>query len=264
MPPEDLDEILRFMKGLADQSRLRIVGLLASHERSVDELATLLDLRVPTVSHHLAKLRALDLVRMRVEGTTHLYRLDDRGLVRLSKLLATPQSVAAWAGDEVADSWERKVLRDFFADGRLKEIPAQQKKRRVILKWLADQFEWGRVYSEAEINDTIKRYHPDAATLRRALVGAALMDREEGRYWRIHPLDEERLREVADTFTWGQLYSQAEVDDILRRALPDHAAATVRHELLNARLLDTRQDTYWRAQPPLAATPEHPQETGAG
>lgn len=50
--------------------------LLAQGERSVDELVEALEVRQPTVSHHLAKLRALGLVKLRKEGQVHYYSLD--------------------------------------------------------------------------------------------------------------------------------------------------------------------------------------------
>ncbi|MDB5097460.1 MAG: ArsR family transcriptional regulator, partial [Cyanobacteria bacterium RYN_339] len=67
---------------------------------------------------------------------------------------------------------------------RLKEIPASRKKREVVLRWLADRFEIGPRYAEREVNEVIKRHHPDFATLRRELIGANLMQREAGEYWR--------------------------------------------------------------------------------
>ena len=180
----DLHDLLRYLKALADQSRLRLIGILATGERSVEELAALLDLRAATVSHHLYLLKELDLVTMRAEGNTHVYRLNGKGLARINKLLNTPERLAATERAE-GDAWERKVLRDFFEGDRLKGIPAYQKKRLVILKWLASQFEWGRTYTEAEVNALIKRYHPDTAALRRYLVDHRFMQREHGIYWRL-------------------------------------------------------------------------------
>ncbi|MGH2486835.1 MAG: DUF2087 domain-containing protein [Ktedonobacterales bacterium] len=152
----------------------------------MEELATLLDLKPSTVSWHLNKLKELELVRMRAEGNTHVYQLNGKGLGRINKLLATPERVAVIAKDD-EDAWERKVLRDFLEEGTLREIPAYRKKRSVILRWLADQFEYGRTYTEAEVNEIIKRRHPDSATLRRELVGGGFMRRERGVYWRVEP-----------------------------------------------------------------------------
>ena len=187
MAQEELDEMLRFLKGLSDATRLRLLGLVATEERSVEELATLLRLKAPTVSHHLAKLKELDLVRMRAEGNTHYYRLNELGLGRVNTLLATPKHIATLAGEQGADAWERKVLRDFIAEGRLKEMPAQRKKREVVLRWLAEQFDRGRTYSEKDVNELLTRHHEDVAYLRRELVGAHLLQREHGVYWRPGP-----------------------------------------------------------------------------
>lgn len=177
-------QALRYLKALADQSRLRLLGLLAVRERSVEELAELLRLKAPTASHHLTILRELNLVRMHAEGNTHLYQLNEPGLSAINKLLGSPERLVALAPIEDGDAWERKALRDFLVGERLKEIPASLKKRLVILRWLAGRFEVGRRYSEPEVNDLLKRSHEDSATLRRELVGNGLMRREQGIYWR--------------------------------------------------------------------------------
>ncbi len=80
MGEEEIAAALAFFKGLADESRLRILGLLAGKPRSVEELAAALELRTPTVSHHLQTLRRLGIVEMRPEGPTPRYRLDLRRL----------------------------------------------------------------------------------------------------------------------------------------------------------------------------------------
>ncbi|HLI90235.1 MAG TPA: metalloregulator ArsR/SmtB family transcription factor [Ktedonobacteraceae bacterium] len=189
MSQEEFEALLQFFKVLADETRLRLLGILASGERSVEELAALLQLRAPTVSHHLARLKELDLVGMRSDGNTHYYWLNAEALRQANKQLLTPEKMASLVDDVEADAWERKVLKDFFEGTRLKEIPASPKKRMVILKWLANQFEYGVVYTEAEVNEILQRYHPDSASLRRELIGphARLLQRENGRYWRTAP-----------------------------------------------------------------------------
>jgi hypothetical protein len=181
---DEFHTLLRYLKALADESRLRILGILASGERSVEDLAATLKLRAPTVSHHLALLREVDLVEARAEGTTRYYRLRPQGLSTINRAFSAPERLAAFAQDEDASAWEQKVLRDFFEGERLKEIPASRKKREVILRWLAERFTMGRRYSEAEINELLQRYHPDSATLRRELIGLGLLTRESGSYWR--------------------------------------------------------------------------------
>jgi predicted transcriptional regulator len=189
MSQEEFEALLQFFKVLADETRLKLLGILASGERSVEELAALLQLKAPTVSHHLARLKELDLVGMHSDGNTHYYWLNAEALRQANKQLLTPEKMAALVDDVEADAWERKVLKDFFEGTRLKEIPASPKKRMVILKWLANQFEYGVVYKEAEVNEIIQRYHPDSASLRRELIGphARLLQRENGLYWRTAP-----------------------------------------------------------------------------
>lgn len=67
-------EVLRV---LADPTRLQMAGLLLDEERSVSELAAVLDKPVPGVSQHLAKMRMARLVTTRKDGTSVLYRIEN-------------------------------------------------------------------------------------------------------------------------------------------------------------------------------------------
>lgn len=84
-----------------------------------------------------------------------------------------------------ADDYQARVLENFVdAEHRLVTIPAQRKKRLAILRWLVEDFQLGRQYSEAEVNRIVSRRHPDFATLRRYLVDEELMQRNRSIYWR--------------------------------------------------------------------------------
>ena len=81
--------------------------------------------------------------------------------------------------------YEARVLENFVdAAGRLNGIPAQRKKRLAVLRWLVEDFQPGRRYREAVVNQVISRRHPDFATLRRHLVDEELMQRKRSIYWR--------------------------------------------------------------------------------
>lgn len=243
MSQEEFQAFLQVFKALADENRLKILGILANGERSVEELAALLKLKAPTVSHHLARLRELHLVGMRSDGNTHYYWLDSEGLRQINKHLLTPEKMASLVDDVEGDAWERKVLRDFFEGSRLKEIPASAKKRGVILKWLASQFEYGVKYKETEVNEIIQRHHPDSAYLRRELisVGAGLMQRDHALYWRVSPelSDAEKRREIFERvmahFEPYKRYSEAEVNEIISKQHPDYPF--IRHGLLDEHVL---------------------------
>lgn len=185
MNPLDFATLLNFFKALANENRLKLVGILSQNECSVEDLAARLELKEPTISHHLMKLKELNLVEMRSQGNTHLYKLNRDTLSSLNKSLFTSEQMANWIEDIPTEAWEEKVLRNYLNSDRILEIPASRKKRFVILKWLINQFDLGRTYSEKEVNEIIKRYHPDSAALRREFIGYKLMKREGGIYERL-------------------------------------------------------------------------------
>ena len=63
--------------GLADNTRLRILQLLAKEELCACEVMAALDLTQPTASHHLGILERSGLVVSRREGKWVFYRLAD-------------------------------------------------------------------------------------------------------------------------------------------------------------------------------------------
>jgi len=181
-----LPELLSFFKALADESRLKIVGLLAQEPCSVGQLATILDLRPSTVSHHLNKLAEAGLVESRNESYYSVYSLRLKELHQMAERLLARETWPQAAEDLDVDAYDAKVIRDFSRqDGSLKGIPAQQKKLEAVLRYIVRDFEPGQKYSEKQVNEIIARYHPDTATLRRAMVDNRLMDRAAGKYWMV-------------------------------------------------------------------------------
>jgi len=191
MRKEQFQTLLQFFKVLADESRLKIVGILANQECSVEELAALMQLKEPTVSHHLAKLKEVNLVTMRPDGNSRLYQLDSEALEKISKEIFTPQKIASLIEHIDTEAWESKVLNHYLESDpnsleevqRLKEIPVSRKKRLVVLKWLANKFDPGVKYSEQMVNDILSRYHPDYVTLQRELINYKFIQRDGEIYW---------------------------------------------------------------------------------
>jgi ArsR family transcriptional regulator len=64
-------------QALGDTSRVQIVWALSQRELCVGEIAQLLTMSQPAVSHHLRTLRNLRLVKVRRDGRTSYYSLDD-------------------------------------------------------------------------------------------------------------------------------------------------------------------------------------------
>jgi predicted transcriptional regulator len=181
-------ELVTFFKALADPNRLKIVGLLAEKSYSVEELAALLQLKPPTVSHHLSKLSEAGLVQSRAESYYSVYQLDKKVLEEKSRSIFSQEELSSVASEVDADAYDNKVVKDFIKrDGSLKTIPAQQKKLEAVLRHVVKSFDVGKRYSEKRVNEILSQYHEDTATLRRELIGYKLMEREGGggEYWRI-------------------------------------------------------------------------------
>lgn len=180
---EQFQHLLHFFQVFSNESRLKLIGHLANGERSVGELANLLGVKEPTVSHHLAELKGLNLVDVRAEGTMRIYQLNVKALESISKdIFARPNLAALVKPSQMSD--EERVLRTWVKNGRIIDIPAQEKKKQILIRWLAGQIDTGRRWPEKEFNALLKEYNEDFATLRRYLVDAGYVARENGIYWR--------------------------------------------------------------------------------
>jgi len=181
------EELVDFFKAFADPNRLKIIGLLAEKPYSVEELASLLNLKPSTISHHLSRLTKTGLVTMRMESYYSIYEVDQKKLEEKSRDLFSKENLSSVASEVDADAYDKKVIKDFTRrDGSLKTIPAQRKKLEAILRYVVKAFEVGKRYSEKRVNELLWHFHEDTATLRRELVGYGLMEREGGggEYWR--------------------------------------------------------------------------------
>ena len=77
LDPETASRTANLFKALSDPTRVRIIGLLAHSELCVGDLARILEMTQPAVSHQLRVLRNLDIVRGRKEGRHVYYTLTD-------------------------------------------------------------------------------------------------------------------------------------------------------------------------------------------
>jgi hypothetical protein len=72
----------------------------------------------------------------------------------------------------------------FIKNGRLVIWPSKRSKLLPVLDHIAQEFEPGETYPEAEVNEVLRRYNDDYAALRRYLVDEAFLSRDAGVYWR--------------------------------------------------------------------------------
>ena len=191
---EILSGLLEFFKALADANRLKIIGLLAQGDYSVEQMAEMLGVSASTVSHHLSRLSAVGLVSARSESYYSIYSLKTNILESMSQRLLSRDIMPAVTADVDMSAYDRKVLNTFCdAEGRILQFPAQRKKFEVLLRHVAKAFEPGTHYTEKQVNEILSFYSDDTATLRRSLVAHKLMDRETGgrKYWLLDNQDHE-------------------------------------------------------------------------
>lgn len=169
-----IEQQVHMLKAIADETRLRILGLLADQDHSGKQLADALELTAPTISHHMRRLIDAGVVSEQRDAQRHVYSLN-------AELLRTVRSTGGPAKTPGEDSRAR-TLRHFFKDGRLVSIPAGRKQRVIVLQFLLEQFDHGREYPEREVNDLLGSYNQDYATLRRELVDYGYLVRDKGIY----------------------------------------------------------------------------------
>jgi hypothetical protein len=81
------------------------------------------------------------------------------------------------------EKFKHSVIRNFFgANGELKQIPVQMKKKLIVLEEMVRRLEFGKAYPEKELNIFIKGFHEDFATIRREFIIHQYMYRENNVY----------------------------------------------------------------------------------
>ena len=182
---ESMERWIHFFKALADENRIKIIGLLAHAPHSVEEIAANLGITSGTVSHHLQRLQQADLVEARVQQYYSVYVLRADILRAMATQLASADFATRAAPDLDFDVYPNRVLEEYIVRGRLKEMPTQLRKRAVILNRIAQEFEPGKRYTEKRVNEVLKAFYADITTLRRELVNLKLLKQAEGYYWRV-------------------------------------------------------------------------------
>ncbi|REK71152.1 metalloregulator ArsR/SmtB family transcription factor [Paenibacillus paeoniae] len=182
-----LDKVVNYHKALADPTRIKLLILLAEGELNGGELAEKLFVTPATITHHATKLREASLINERRDKNTIYFSLNHYFIK--SSAAATEELIYRRAEGGVESMEEKNealcasVIRNFFTtEGQLKNIPSQLKKKLIVLEHIVSRLEQGRTYSEKEINEFIKGYHEDFATIRREFIMHQYMYRDKEVY----------------------------------------------------------------------------------
>jgi hypothetical protein len=163
---------------LADPDRRRLLAAIELGATSLPDAARASNVPDQRAAKAVARLVEAGLV---VSDPGSGLRVDSSIYSRAARAaLSSPPS------DEHADEppGRRKVLDAFVRGGRITSMPSAPAKREIVLDWLAGTFDVGRRYTEAEVNAALDNHAEDHVSLRRALVDAGMLDRDDRTYWR--------------------------------------------------------------------------------
>lgn len=178
-------DAVKLFKCLSDKSRLQILKSLAIEDMYVERLSERLDLSPSTVSFHLKKLTDVGAVTSYKNQYYTMYSLRPEIFQTSILNIIKEESDEASLQEQRDQEYRKKVINSFFAYGKLKTIPAQRKKKLIVLEVIAEAFEKDRFYTEREVNIIIADFHDDFCTLRRDMIDEGLLGRDSRGYWRI-------------------------------------------------------------------------------
>ena len=176
-------DAIKLFKCLADKSRLQILKSLIQEDMYVERLAERLGLTAPTISFHLKKLEDAGAVTSYKDQYYMMY--SNKKDVFMTNIIDIIQEKSQEADEQEERErvYRQKVLDAFFEYGKLKSIPSQRKKEKIILEEIAKSFEKGKVYTEREVNILIADYFDDFCTLRRDMIAEHILERDNMNYW---------------------------------------------------------------------------------
>ncbi len=183
------NELLFRLQALADAARIQVMELLAQGELTAQAIISQSQLPQSSVSRHLNILRNAGFVQeRRAGGATKSYRLVASHVgatfAAFEQALVQPTQISPIQPESNLPS---SIQRFFNREGRMITWPSKHSDRIPILQYLAGQFEFGREYSEREVNELLKPHTgSDVANLRRYLIDVKLFERDGtgSRYWR--------------------------------------------------------------------------------
>lgn len=180
-------EAILLFKCLADKSRLQILKSLAIEDMYVERLAERLGITAPTVSFHLKKLADAGAVTSYKSQYYMMYSLNKEIFETSILEIIREKSDEADLQAQRDAGYRQKVIDAFFEYGKLKAIPTQRKKERIVLEEIARAFDYDRIYTEREVNIIIADFYDDFCTIRRDMIAEGLLGREAGGggYWRV-------------------------------------------------------------------------------
>jgi hypothetical protein len=171
--------LLNIIGLLADEDNFKILAAIALGNRTLTEISGKTGFENAKIVKVMVKLEKAGLIENQGES----------GYCYCARVLKD-------LNHRIGHSLEHKAaaskLDRFIRNGRLLTFPKSQEDRILVLEHLADMFEFGRKYTETEVNIILNTLHPDHAAFRRYLIDYGFLERntetDDGHavvvYWR--------------------------------------------------------------------------------
>ncbi len=179
---DPIPEMVEFFKALAEPTRLRIVGRIASESCCGQELAAELKLSPATVTHHLGTLRKAGLLLEERRAPYTYFSLNMKKLQEVLRTAVRKETVQHLGVAPDVSEEKRKVLQNFFDGETLRRIPAQRRKKEIIFEEILRRLPADKEYSEKELSTWLQGFHSDFCTIRREFIMGGYMERADGVY----------------------------------------------------------------------------------
>ncbi|MBQ3495802.1 MAG: ArsR family transcriptional regulator [Clostridia bacterium] len=165
------------LTALADKSRLKILASLSQGPKFVEELSLQLNIGVSTVSFHLKKLLAADLVVAKKEQYYQTYSLKQGALGK--EILALLSGV-----NPKEDAFKESVRRDCFTGGRVITLPVQVRKRHAVYEIFLESFKPSKAYTEGEASLILAELCEDFVTAKDEMLALGYLKRHNKKIYK--------------------------------------------------------------------------------
>jgi DNA-binding CsgD family transcriptional regulator len=168
----------------------RDVLLLVSQGLTDKEIAKKLGVADSTIRNHRYKLREKEKQAKVFQAMMEMLSMQtEKEINKLDEgILCDAHKTATTLDDRynITDIERLDIIKKYFNEnGGLKNFPAREKRKIIILSEIMKNFSPGKKYREQEMNRILKRIYEDYATIRRALIEYGFMDRtnDGSSYW---------------------------------------------------------------------------------
>lgn len=165
--------LVSIMRALSSCERLKVFAELLNDDSDAGALSRRLGLSHKDLLRHVAVLREEALVS--VNNATGRFSACP---ARFDELRRQAWRYLAVSGQTTPE--QRQGVGRLLKNGRIVAIPERRQPLMELLAYVSGRFQYGKAYSEKEVNEILSSLYEDVCTLRRTLVDYRVLIRDPG------------------------------------------------------------------------------------